>query len=83
MQLHTIERSAEFYATNRIAYGSDGEPVKFEGAGQVIEAARKSGGAILCLVPVQFEGQLTTSERANSEIIADNGRVALILVKIK
>ena len=83
VQLHTIERSAEFYAANRITYGSDGEPVKFEGAGQVIEAARKSGGSILCLVPVQFEGQLTTSERVNSEILADNGRVALILVKIK
>ena len=83
VQLHTVERTAEFYAANRIAYGSDGEPVKFEGAAQVVEAARNSGGSILCLVPVQFAGQLTTSERATSEIVADNGRVALVLVKIK
>ena len=83
VQLHTIERSAEFYATNRIRYGSDGEPVKFEGAAQVIDAARKSGGLVLCLVPIEFEAQLTTSQQTNSEIIAENGRVALILVSVK
>ena len=83
VQLHTVERSAEFYAANRIMYGSDGEPVKFEGAGQVIEAARKSGGPVLCLVPVEFEAQLTTLQVATSEIIADNGRVALVRVSVK
>src|SRR2546421_5874591 len=60
VQSHTIERTAEFYAANRITYGSDGEPVKFEGAGQVIEAARKSGGSSLCLGAVPVQGQLTT-----------------------
>ena len=83
VQLHTIERSAEFYAASRVTYGSDGEPVKFEGATQVIEAAQRSGGSVLCLVPVEFESQLTTLKQANSEIIADNGRVALILVSVK
>lgn len=82
VQLHTIQRSAEFYAANRITYGSDGEPVKFEGAAQVFDAARRSG-SVLCLVPLEFEAQLTTLKQANSEIIADNGRVALILVKPK
>ena len=83
VQLHTIERTAEFYAANRITYGSDGEPVKFEGAAQVIEAARKSGGSVLCLVPIEYESQLTTLKQANSEIVGDNGRVALILVSGK
>jgi len=83
VQLHTIERSAEFYAANRITYGSDGEPVKFEGAGQVIEAARKSSGSVLCLVPIEYEVQLTTLKQANSEIVGDNGRVALIVVSVK
>ena len=65
VELHTIERSAEFYAASRVTYGSDGEPVKFEGATQVIEAARRSGGSVLCLVPVEFESQLTTLKQAN------------------
>lgn len=83
VQLHTIERTAEFYAANRITYGSDGEPVKFEGAIQVIESAQRSGGSVLCLVPVEFESQLTILKQANSEIVGDNGRVALILVRVK
>jgi len=83
VQLHTIERTAEFYAANRITYGSDSEPVKFEGAGQVIEAAQKSGSSVLCLVPVEYEAQLTTLKQANSEIIGDNGRVALVVVSVK
>lgn len=83
VQLHTIQRSAEFYAANRLTYGSDGEPVKFEGAAQVVEAARKNGGSVFCLVPLEFEAQLTTLKQANSEIIADNGPVALILVSVK
>ncbi|HBB96853.1 MAG TPA: hypothetical protein DC054_15855 [Blastocatellia bacterium] len=83
LQLHTVERTAEFYAANRIKYGSDGEPVKFEGSTQVIEAAQRNGGSVLCLVPIEYEAQLTTLKQANSEIIGDNGRVALVLVKIK
>jgi hypothetical protein len=83
VQLHTIERSAEFYAANRITYGSDGEPVKFEGATQVVEAARKSSGSVLCLVPVEYEAQLTTLKQANSEIVGNNGRVALIVMSVK
>lgn len=83
VQLHTIERTAEFYAADRITYGSDGEPVKFEGAAQVIESAQRNGGSVLCLVPIEFEGQLTTLKQANAEIVGDNGRVALILVSAK
>ena len=82
VQLHTIERTAEFYAANRITYGSDGEPVKFEGATQVFEAAQRSG-LVLCLVSVEYEAQLTTLKQANSAIIGDNGRVALVLVSVK
>jgi len=51
VQLHTIERTAEFYAANRMTYQSDGEPVKLEGVAQVAEAARRNGGLVLCFVP--------------------------------
>jgi hypothetical protein len=83
VQLHTIERTAEFYAANRITYGSDGEPVKFEGANQVIDAARRNGGRVLCLVPTRYVPQLTTSPNAQSEILADNGRVCLVSLTVK
>jgi len=82
VQLHTIERSAEFYAAGRITYGPDGEPVKFEGAAQVVDAARKNGGAVLCLIPSEFTSQLTLAKEAKSELIGDDRRVALILVRV-
>ena len=83
VQLHTIERTAEFYAANRITYQSDGEPVKFEGAGQVVAAAHRQGGVVLCLVPIEFQSQLTADKAAETEVIGNNERVALVAVRIK
>jgi hypothetical protein len=83
VQLHTVERTAELYAANRMTYGSDGEPVKLEGVAQVIEAARRNGGAVLCFVPLQYESQLTSYQSAQIEVIADNGRVALLSVRTR
>lgn len=81
VQLHTIERTAEFYAAGRLTYQKDGEPVKFEGVLQVTEAARRNNGAVLCFVPLQFESQLISFAGAQTEIIGDNGRVALVAVR--
>jgi 4-amino-4-deoxy-L-arabinose transferase-like glycosyltransferase len=83
VQLHTIERTAEFYAANRITYGPDGEPAKLEGAPQVADIARQNGGLVLCFVPKQYEGQLTSYANARTEVIADNGRVSLVAVRVK
>jgi 4-amino-4-deoxy-L-arabinose transferase-like glycosyltransferase len=83
VQLHTIERSAEFYAAGRITYQSDGEPVKFEGAAQVAEAARFAGGPVLCLVPIEFESQVINLTGTDSEVISDNGEVGLVVVRAR
>src|SRR5262249_36105932 len=61
LQLHTVERTAEFYAAGRLAYRSDGEPVKLEGAMQVIDEARKRNGPVLCFVPLEYVSQLTSA----------------------
>jgi len=81
--LHTVERSAEFYAAGRLMYGADGEPIKLEGAFQAAEAARRAGGVVLCFVPVEYESQLTTHEKVQTEIIGDDGRVSLLLVRAR
>jgi 4-amino-4-deoxy-L-arabinose transferase-like glycosyltransferase len=83
VQLHTIERTAEFYGSGRLTYQTDGEPVKFEGVVQVIEAARRNNGVVLCFVPLQFESQLTSFAGARTEVIADNGRVVLVAVRLR
>lgn len=81
VQLHTVERTAEFYAANRISYGSDGEPVKLEGVMQVVDGARRNNGLVLCFVPLQYQSQLTSYAGLQSEVIADNGRVALVALR--
>ena len=81
--LHTVERTAEYYAAGRLRYGADGEPVRFEGATQVEEAARESGSAVLVIVPSEYSWQLTTYPPLETEVIDDNGDVALIAVRIR
>jgi 4-amino-4-deoxy-L-arabinose transferase-like glycosyltransferase len=83
VQLHTIERTAEFYAANRMTYQPDGEPVKLEGVAQVAEAARQNGGLVLCFVPREYEAQLTSYQDIQTEAIGDNGRVALLVVRVR
>jgi 4-amino-4-deoxy-L-arabinose transferase-like glycosyltransferase len=83
VQLHTVERTAEFYAANRLTYQPDGEPLKLEGVTQVVDAARRNNGLVLCFVPLQYESQLTSYKSAQVEVIADNGRVALVAVRVR
>ncbi len=81
VQLHVVERSAEFYAAGRVLYGADGEPVKFESVLQVVEAARSNQGVVLCFVPVEYQLQILSFAGAKSELITTNGSVALIAVR--
>ena len=83
VQLHTVERTAEFYAAGRMTYGPDGEPVKLEGVTQVADVARRNSGPILCFVPKEYETQLTSYPNIQTEVIADNGRVSLVAVRLK
>jgi 4-amino-4-deoxy-L-arabinose transferase-like glycosyltransferase len=83
VQLHTVERTAEFYAADRMMYLPDGEPVKLEGVTQVADAARHSGGLVLCFVPKEYEAQLTSYPTIQTEVIANNGRVSLVVVRVE
>ena len=81
--LHAADRGVEFYAANRLAYDLLGEPMKFEGAGHILDAAKPSKDPVLVIVPVKHVDQLTGLEEASAEIIGDNGDVALVALKPK
>ena len=83
VQLHTVERTAEFYAADRMTYKPDGEPAKLEGALQVADAARRNGGLVLCFVPREHEAQLLSYPNMQTEVIADNGRASLVVVRVR
>src|SRR5215207_1467256 len=81
VNLHTVERTSEFYAAGRLAYDANGEPLKLEGTGQVAEFARGKGGAALVIVPSNEEHQLFEDPALESKRVAFNGRYALVYVK--
>jgi hypothetical protein len=80
--LHTVERTAEFYAAGRLAYDARGEPLKLEGADEVAEFARRNGGRALVLVPVKNAAQLSAEPGLESSYLGDNGSVALFVVRV-
>jgi len=82
-QLHTLERSAEFYAARRLAYDEGGQPVKFEGAWQVTAAARRGGGRALVLVPTEYVDQLNNEPNVETEFVDQNGASALVYIQIR
>ena len=81
LQLHTTERSSEFYAAGRLVYAADGQPRKFEGAGEVLAYVRGAGGRALVIVPVKYLNQLTGEASASAEVIGDNGWKAVVYVE--
>ncbi|HYP00310.1 MAG TPA: glycosyltransferase family 39 protein [Pyrinomonadaceae bacterium] len=84
LNLHTIERTGEFYAAGRLIYDArDGEPWKFEGPGEVLEVARRRGEALLVLVPEEHAGQLLYFPPLQAEVIGDNGTLVLIAVRLR
>jgi 4-amino-4-deoxy-L-arabinose transferase-like glycosyltransferase len=76
--LHQIDRSAEFYAAGRVVYAPDGEPVRFEGASDILEAARKNRAPVLVIVPLEYIHQLGGLPSAQIDVIGNNGRLALV-----
>ena len=82
VQVHNIERTAEFYAAGRLDYGPDGEPIKLEGVTQVADAAHRNRGLVLCFVPTEYESQLTSYQKIQAEVVGNNGRVSLVIVRV-
>ncbi|HEX8189427.1 MAG TPA: hypothetical protein VF586_13810, partial [Pyrinomonadaceae bacterium] len=81
VNLHTGERTSEFYAHGRLAYDAKGEPLKLEGTNEVSEFARGRGGAALVIVHRDDEHQLFEDPSLESERVAFNGRHALVFVR--
>jgi 4-amino-4-deoxy-L-arabinose transferase-like glycosyltransferase len=84
LNLHNVERTAQFYAAGRLIYNeARGEPWKFEGAGEVLEVARRRGGTLLVIVPVEYARQLLDFQPLETEVIGDNGTVVLIAARVR
>jgi 4-amino-4-deoxy-L-arabinose transferase-like glycosyltransferase len=83
LNLHTVERTAEFYAAGRLLYDPRGEPVKYEGANEIVNLLRERGGQALVFVPVEYEAQVADHRPLVAERVGENGRVALYAVRLR
>jgi len=77
------DRTAEFYAGGRLGYRDDGEPYRFDGAHEVADAARQTGGTALVLIPTEWENKLTDYSAIETEIIGRSGAQTLALIRVR
>jgi hypothetical protein len=78
--LQRDDRSPEFYATGRVVYGEDHEPVMYGGIGQVIYESHLRKETVLFLIPLRDLESLMQAESLRTEAIANNGRVAIVAI---
>ena len=84
LTLHTISHNAEFYAAGRLLRDSQGRQLRLSGVGEVInEIAAEDGHTVLVLVPLEYLSQLTTNEKLKTEVLKDNGELAIAVVSAK
>lgn len=75
------DRTPEFYAAGRVAYGSDGEPIMYEAPWDVIQESRRRQEAVLAFVPLAELDRLAKTAGAQTEVIGDNGKYAIVAVR--
>ena len=68
------DRSAQFYAHDRVVYNADGEPITFDEI--TLEQVRGLGERIVVFIPLEYANNFTNA--ANIEVIGDNGRLAVL-----
>jgi 4-amino-4-deoxy-L-arabinose transferase-like glycosyltransferase len=76
LALPADDRSAQFYASGRVIYGSDGEAKSVYDAPQVVVEARQRNEKLLAFIKVRDLSLYR--EKPGVEIIGDNGKLALV-----
>ena len=77
------DRTPEFYAAGRVAYGDDGEPIMYEGPDQIIDECRKRQDVLLAFVSIGKVNELTGNVAAQTEVIGSNARYAIVAVRAR
>ena len=83
LMFNRIERTSEFYASGRVVYGSDGDPVKVENPDEVMAELRKNNATLLMIVPLGSLTRLQNMQAIEVKVIGDNGRNAIVAVDMK
>jgi 4-amino-4-deoxy-L-arabinose transferase-like glycosyltransferase len=68
------DRTAQFYAHDRVIYNVDGEPLTFDEVSR--EQARTFGPRIVVFIPAEYADDFRAAP--NIEVLGDNGRIAVL-----
>jgi 4-amino-4-deoxy-L-arabinose transferase-like glycosyltransferase len=78
LAMHGNDRSAQFYASERVVYGNSGEVIALDEVPAIVDSVRKRKGKILAFIPAEdtdlFRG------KPGIEVIGTNGRLALLCI---
>ncbi|MFN0139386.1 MAG: ArnT family glycosyltransferase [Pyrinomonadaceae bacterium] len=84
LTLHTISHNAEFYAAGRLLRDEKGRQRKLYGPTEIVNVLAAEGGkAVLVLVPLEYQHQLTGAPQLRTEFLKDNGEFAIFAVFAK
>jgi 4-amino-4-deoxy-L-arabinose transferase-like glycosyltransferase len=84
LTLYTISHNAEFYAAGRLLRDAEGKQRHLDSISEVkSEIVTENGQPVLVLIPLESLSQLTNDEKLNSEVIKNNGELAITTVSIK
>ncbi len=84
LNLHTISHSVEFYGAERLVRDNDGKQKRLFGVTEVVdEMNRENTRQILVLIPLVYLNYLTKSDLVETEVLDNNGELAIALVKAK
>lgn len=82
--LHTISHNAEFYAAGRLLRDPKGNQRSFSSVDEVIaEISAENGRPVLVLIPLEYLSQVTDSEKLKTDVIKNNGELAITAVSLK
>lgn len=80
---HTVSHSAEFYGAGRLAREPEGKLKRIDSVGELVENIKKDGKNGVILVPLEHLKQLTDSDLVTSNVLMDNGELAVVGVTLK
>ena len=78
LNLYTTEHSLEFYGAGRLERAADGKQKRFDGTAEILREASAENKSVLVIVPLNELKYLTTSDLLKTEVLADNGELAVV-----
>jgi len=83
INLHMISHNSEFYAAKRLSRDDNGKLRRFNSNVEVREFITVNGGSpVLALIPLEHLKELTRDQTVRSEVLSENGEVAIAAVSL-